>query len=99
MPADIAQKRNVEKAVEPFGVVDHDRIAWLAAERQVVREAAPDARQVGVDLLRRKELARLVTARRVADLGRAAAHQGDRLVAGLLPPAQQHDLREMADME
>ena len=41
----------------------------------------------------------LVLARGVADLGGAAAHQHDRLVAGLLPQPQQHDLKQVADMQ
>ena len=99
MPADVAQQRDVEERVEPVGIVGHHRVGRAVAEFQVVREALLDARHVGVDLLRRQKLTRLVAARRVADLGRAAAHQRDRLVAGLLPPAQQHDLREVADMQ
>ena len=46
-----------------------------------------------------EQLARLVAAGRVAHLGSAAAHQGDRPVAGLLQPAQHHDRHEMADMQ
>ena len=99
MAADVAQQRNIQKRVEPVGVVGHHRVGRAVAEFEVVGEALPDARHVGVDLLRRQQLARLVAARRIADLGRAAAHQRDRLVAGLLPPAQQHDLQEMADMQ
>ena len=47
----------------------------------------------------REQLAALVLAGRIADLGGAAAHQHDRLVPGLLEPAQHHDLDEAADME
>ena len=36
---------------------------------------------------------------RVADLGRPAAHQHDRLVSGLLQPAQHHDLDQAADVK
>ena len=46
-----------------------------------------------------EQLARLVLAGRVADLRRAAAHQHDRLVAGLLEQAQQHDRQQIADMQ
>ncbi len=35
----------------------------------------------------------------IADLGGAAAHQHDRPVAGLLQPAQHHDLHQAADMQ
>ncbi len=54
---------------------------------------------LAIDLLVREELAALVLADWVADLGGAAAHQHDRLVAGLLEPAQLHDLDEVADMQ
>ena len=40
-----------------------------------------------------EQLARFVLEARIADLAGAAAHQHDRLVPGLLQPAQQHDLR------
>ena len=46
-----------------------------------------------------EQLAALVLARGIADLGGAAAHQHDRLVPGLLQPAQHHDLDQAADME
>ena len=81
VPADVAQQRNVEQRVEPVGVVGHDGVGRAVAERQVVGEALPDARHVGVDLRGREQLARLVAAGGIADLGRAAAHQRDRLVA------------------
>ena len=47
----------------------------------------------------REELARLVLARRIADHGGAAAHQRQRLAAGLLQPAQHHDLQQRADVQ
>ena len=99
VPADVAQQRDVEQLVEPVGVVGHHRAGRAVAERQVVGEARLDAGHVGVDLLVGEQLARLVAARGIADLGRAAAHQRDRLVPGLLPPAQQHDLQQMADVQ
>ena len=46
-----------------------------------------------------EQLAALVAAGRIADLGGAAAHQHDRLVAGLLEAAQQHDLDQAADVQ
>ena len=46
-----------------------------------------------------EQLARLVLEARIADLAGAAAHQHDRLVPGLLQPAQQHDLDQAADVE
>ena len=99
VPANVAQQRDVEQAVEPVGVVGHHSVGRAVAEGEVVGEALLDARHVGIDLCRGEQLAGLVAARRVADLGGAAAHQGDRLVAALLPPAQQHDLEQMADMQ
>ena len=46
-----------------------------------------------------EQLPALVLAGRVADLGRAAAHQRDRPMAGALQVAQHHDLTQMADMQ
>ena len=60
--------------------------------------AAQDALLVLFDLLRRQDQARLVLAGGIAGLGRAAAHQQDRAVAGLLQAAQRHQLHEVADM-
>ena len=50
-------------------------------------------------LLVREHLAALVLARRIADFGRAAAHDDNRPVSCLLNPAQQHDRRKVADMK
>ena len=47
----------------------------------------------------RKKRARCVLAGGVANLGRAATHQDDRFVAGLLKSAQHHDLDKRSDME
>ena len=99
MTADVAQERNVAKLVQPFGIVDGHGVRGAVAEGQELLEDLEDARLVAVDNLRRHELARLVTARRVADLRGAAAHQDDRLVARLLQPAQHHDLDEAADVQ
>ena len=84
---------------QPVVVVDHDGAGGAVAEAQEVTEDLADAGDVGVDLLVGEQLARLVPARRIADLGGAAAHQHDRAVARLLQPAQQHDLHQAADMQ
>ena len=99
MPANVAQQRNVLEIVQPVGVIGHERVLRAAAEGQVIGEAFLDALHVGVDRLCREQLARLVAAGGVTHLGRAGTHQGDRLVSCLLPPAQQHDLQQMADMQ
>jgi hypothetical protein len=46
-----------------------------------------------------QQLAAFVLAGGIADLGGAAAHQDDRLVAGLLQAAQHHDLDQAADVQ
>src|SRR3546814_12019618 len=51
------------------------------------------------NLLVAEQLPALVAKRRVADPGGAAAHQHDRLVAGALQQAEQHDRNQAADME
>ena len=62
-------------------------------------EHSANGGDIGVDLLRRQELSAFVLARRIADLGRTAAHQHDRLVACLLEPAQEHDDKQASNME
>ena len=99
MPADIAQERDVEQSIEPIGVVDHDRVARAVAELQEFGEDLADPGHVAGDLLVGQKLAGFVLPGGVADLRRAAAHQYDRLVAGLLEPAQQHDRHQVADMQ
>ena len=75
MTADVAQERDVFEPVEPIVIVDQDRVGRAVAERQEALEHAADRRDVCVDLLVGQQLARLVLARRIADLGRAAAHE------------------------
>jgi len=54
---------------------------------------------LGGDVGLAEQLARLVLAGGIADLGRATAHQDHRLVPGLLQSAQHHDLDQAADMQ
>ncbi len=99
MAADVAQEGDIAEAVEPIGVVGLDRVALALAEGEEAIEGAADAAHIGGDGGLIEQAPRLVAPRRVADLGRAAAHQHDRPVPGLLQPAQRHDLHEVADME
>ena len=99
MAPDIAQELDVVELRQPLGVVDHQRIAAAIAEADEARERAPDAVLVPFDLIEGEQAPALVAAGRIADAGRAAAHQGDRLAAGLLQPMQHHDRQEMPDMQ
>ena len=99
MPADIAQHLDPVELGQPFGIVRHDRIALALAELQEAREHLLDALLVALDILDRKNFARLVLARGVADAGGSTTHQRDRLVAGLLQPVQAHDLDHGTHME
>ena len=96
---DVAQELDVAERVEPVGVVDHHRVGRPVAEGQEPLEHAADAGDVGVDLVVGEQRAALVLAGGIADLGRAAAHQHDRLVPGLLQPAQHHDLHQAAHVQ
>ncbi len=99
MPPDVAQKVDVLELRQPVGVVGHDCVMLALAEADEMRERLADARLVGLDLFDRQQLAALVLAGRIADHRRAAAHQRDRLAAGLLKPVQHHDLHQRADMQ
>jgi hypothetical protein len=95
--ADVAEELEIVEPVEPFGVVQHDRLPGRVVE--VLGEDAADRRDVRRDLGGREQRALVGAERGIADLGRAAAHQRDRPVAGLLQPAQHHDVEQMADVE
>jgi hypothetical protein len=99
MPPDVAQERDVAQFVEPVGVVDHQRRFLAAREIEEGREIGADPREVFRDGRVGQQFPRFVPARRVADPGRAAAHQRDRLLPGALQPAQHHDLHQAADMQ
>jgi hypothetical protein len=90
---------SIVSIVEPVGVIDHDGVGRAVAECQVFGEDRPDAGHVAGDVGIRQQLPRLVLAGGVADLGRPSAHQHDRLVAGTLQGAQEHDGDEAADMQ
>jgi hypothetical protein len=101
MPADVAQERDVGELVEPLGVVDHDRVGRPVAEGEEAVEGRLDrgalfaAMSASVSSLRASSLKpegspTLVVPPPISD---------DRLVAGLLEAAQQHDLHEAADMQ
>ncbi|MGY3365949.1 hypothetical protein ACVWZL_003074 [Bradyrhizobium sp. GM2.4] len=62
-------------------------------------EHAADRFLVGLDLGDGADRARLVLSGGIADHGCAAAHQRDRLVAGLLQPVQHHHGQVVADVQ
>ena len=95
----VAQEGNVFELVEPLGVVDHDGVGRPVAEFEQVPHARQDAQLVFFDLLGGQQLPGFVLAGWIADLGRAAAHQQDRPVAGLLQAAQRHQLHQAADVQ
>ena len=99
MAPDLAQKGNVAETVEPFGIVQHQGIIRTVAERQVARKDLPDAGDVGFDLPVGQKRALVGAERRITDPGRAAAHQDDGPVPGLLKPTEHHDLDQAADMQ
>ena len=99
MPADVAQHLDPVQFRQPLGIVRHHGVVLACAEAQEAGKHLLDAVLVALDVLDRKDLARLVLAGGIADAGGAAAHQRDRLVAGLLQPIKAHDLHHGADMQ
>ena len=96
---DLAQERHIFERAQPIVIIDHDRVGRPVTKRQEALEHLADAGDIRVDIGIAQELPALVLAGRIADLGRPAAHQDDRLVPRLLHPAQDHDLDEASDME
>jgi hypothetical protein len=71
----------------------------VVAEGEEAVEGLADTGNIGVDLLVGQQTPCFVAARRIADLGGAAAHQDDGAMAGLLHPVQHHDRHQIADMQ
>ena len=91
---DIAQKVDVVERVQPVGIVGHDGVATGGVEFQELVEDGANAFEVFVDCVVGEQAAALVLAGGIADARRAAAHQGDRAVTGLLQPVEQHDRQQ-----
>jgi len=99
MPAEFPQEIDIAKRQKPFRIVRHDRVGLALAEAQKSGKDGSDAGLVFLDRLGRQDFPALILARWIADPGRAAAHQGDRLVAALLQPIEHHDLNQAAHMK
>ncbi len=89
----IAQKVDVVQLVEPIRIIHHHGVGRPIAKRHVFIKDAKDALLVGFDPRDVQHLTRLVLAGGIADFRRAPAHQDNRLMTGLLQPAQHHDLQ------
>ena len=94
-----AQERDIAQLVQPFGIVDDDRIGGTIAKGQEPFEHASDAGDVLRDNVVGQKLARFVLEAWIADLASAATHHHDGFVAGLLQPPQQHDLHQRSDVQ
>ncbi len=99
VPADIAKKVDVLQIFQPIVVVGHDGARRACREIQKPRKGRAYTGDVGVDLCFGQQLPRFVASRRIAHLGRTAAHQRDGTMACLLQAAQQHDLHQVADVQ
>ena len=99
MLANVAQEIDVIELVQPVGIIRHNGIAAGVFKLEEFGKDRADADQIVVDVVFGQNPAALVLAGRVADPRRAAAHQGDRPVAGLLQPVQHHDRQQRADMQ
>ncbi len=77
--AHLAQKLNIVEAQQPVGIIHHDSLAL--AEIDEALHLALEALSVVVDVLLGEHFSHIRAARRVADHGRAAADERDRLVA------------------
>ena len=97
--AHVAQEVDVVQRRQPLRIVGHDRVGAGVAEGQEFREDLLDAGLVGLDVVEGEHAAALVLAGGIAHPGGAPAHERHGLAAGLLQPAQHHDLHQRAHME
>ena len=99
MLADVTQKADVVQMIQPFGIVDQDRIAWPIAKGDIGRKSAFDACNVVINLGVGQQGPLIGAKGRIADFGCAAPHQHNRLAAAFLQPAQHHDLDQRTHMQ
>ena len=97
--ANIAEEFEVVERHQPFGIVQHQAVLWSIAKGQVVGEHPLDAVDIGLDHLRRHQLAGFVLEGRVTHHAGAATHQGNGPVAGFFQPVQHHDLDQAPHMQ
>ena len=98
MHAVVAQEFHITNLRQPFVIVDHDCVSRAVAKCQERFEGLLDTCNVCGNLLVRQERAGLVLVGRIADLGRAPAHQDDGLATGALEMAQHHDLQQRTNV-
>ena len=99
MSPDVAQELKVIQPVQPFGIVQHDRVGDALAIGKIAPEHLSHACDIVVDLCRAQHRSFVRTEAGITHLGRAAAHQGHGFVPRLLQPAQQHDVQQMPYMQ
>ena len=87
MHAIIAQEIDIAELFEPVGIVDHDGVVGMIAKGQELAKGCLDAGHIGRYLGIGQQGALLILIGWIANLGRTAAHQGNRPMAGLLQPA------------
>ena len=92
--AHLAQQLNIVEIQQPVSVVDHDGLAL--AEVDEALHLALEALGVVVNILLGEHLAHIRAARGVADHGRAAADERDRLVARHLETLHQRQRHKVA---
>ena len=92
MASDITQKFKVVQLIQPFCVVDHHGPVGHIVIIKICRKHLFDACDVLINHIGRQQGAFIGAKRRIAHLGRATAHQGDRATARFLQPTQHHDL-------
>ena len=97
MGADVADKFNVVQVPEPVGIVHHSRLAL--AELDEAGHLALKALAVLVNLIDRHHAAHIGSAGGVSDHTRAAADQGNRLVARVLQALHQAECHEVPHMQ
>jgi len=99
MPANVAQEAKVVQIIQPFGIVDHHRIGRPVAKADIGRKRPLDPGDIVINLRVGQQRPLIGAKARIAHLGRAAAHQHDRLAPRFLQPAQHHDLDQRAYMQ
>ena len=99
MPPDVPQEIEVVQSVQPFRIVQHHGRVVCGVIVEKGGKGLLHARNVRIDGIGIQQRTLVGPERGVTHFGRTASHQGNRCVAGLLEPAQDHDVHLVANMQ
>ena len=99
MAPNISQKSQIVQFIQPFGIIDHQRIGRPITICDIRGKRVFDTGDIFVNLGGCQQRALIRPKAGIAHFRRAPTHQRNRAPTGFLQPAQHHNLNETAYMQ